>query len=328
MFQFVWLLLAALLLATTACSDDKDNKGPWGLPEGDTASIDDIRAVAQSGSGPAQVVPRTTNLPRGFHGDVHPLLEGQAEFSLRAEISPIRPGRALDYGYFPPHYYDAYRALRPAEVNRNYSAAKLSRLLPEQFDEVGQTWSVDLPTIASLLRQFHPGAGTSLRAPGRRAGPNGAFGLLRAASATHYEVLVRAHGELQLAEGIFLTPSCFLGRMLINRDTKSVEWLKIAVPQDQALNATLTVGLESEALIDIVHIDAMQLEGGDAAIADQLTWDQSLNLTEAATQLKSLFFEFMDIHWTNPEQAMELAAQSGKPILAVVLWGCLDEQNC
>ena len=55
---------------------------------------------------------------------------------------------------------------------------------------------------------------------------------------------------------------------------------------------------------------------------------QEIPYRDAEERLKRLFYDFMEIDWRPPKEAIALAQQEGKPIFAVVLWGSLDDQSC
>jgi hypothetical protein len=273
-------------------------------------------------------VHRGQDLPHGFRGEVHPLLAGGRPLEVTARWSKIRPGRALEYGYFPAPYYKPFVNLKAAQPTKSYAAGDFSTFLPAEIESAGQMWSLDPAKITPFLRQLHGGGSTNLQAPGRRAGPNGAFALLRAVSANHLDIVFRVHAEFQVDTATFVTPSCFLGRLVLNRQTGDIDRFEMKIPQDKPLNVTLTlVRPDVEALIDIIHVESMELSGGDTDV-EKLVWDESVDLQKAHTELKEVFFRFMDIDWVPPTEALAKAKELGKPVMALVLWGCLDEQSC
>lgn len=319
-----------LLLVAVGCTS---GQSPWVLPsqESDGLASDILAGELTDGEPPeSQAVELNHRLQpaAGFRGDVHSLVQEQTQLGIAATWSPIHAGRALRHGFFPQEYYEPFMGLRPAVIQRTYDARDFSAFLPANVESVGQTWSIDPQRVVKFLRQFHTSGSTNLVAPGRRAGPNGAIAILRAISPTHLDIVFRIHAEFALEPGVYLTPSCFLGGMTLNRQTQSVERFEMSIPHDKALNAILTVRLETEALIDIVNIERMELAGGDPEIMDRLTWDESLELSAAHDRLKHVFFPFLDIEWISPDQALAMAQKLQKPIMAVVVWGCLDEQNC
>lgn len=315
-----------VLLSVMGCSEGRDDTLGLPDPQSSTSARDNQTGAVQE---PQPVAPnRDVPVPDGFRGDVHPLLSGHNRLDVAARWSPIRPGRALRVGYFPPVFYEPFTALRTASAQRTYGDRDFSAFLPAQVESVGQMWSVDAERAVEFLRQWCPAASTKLIAPGRRAGPDGMFAILRAVAPTHWDVVLRMHAEFHLEPGVFLTPSCFLGRMIVNRQTGSIDYFSLSIPHDKGLNATLTVRLETEALIDIVNIEQMELVGGDAEIAARVSWEESLDLDVAHERLKQAFFKFLDIDWVPPERALAKAQELAKPVMAVVLWGCLDEQSC
>ena len=263
----------------------------------------------------------------GFRGDVHPALENQT-LKVNAACSLIGKGRGFAAGYFPQQFRGPFEEFAVKTPVRNYSAHDLSGFLPQTFEQPGQIWDIDLKRIAPFLKQFHSGASMKLAAPGRRGGPNGAFGVLRGVSETHYDILTRVHAEFVLAPGTYLTPAYFEGRMLIDRKKRRVEAFSLSVPTNVTLNAMLTAVLPGEALIDIVHLDRMELTGGRPAARKKDGWSQEITLTAARRKLKGTFYKFVEIQWVKPETALAEARKRNRPILAIVLWGDLDDQSC
>jgi hypothetical protein len=284
--------------------------------------------AASATDGTASVLTnRGSDVQVGFRGDVHPAMANQS-LTVKAVCSPIGKGRGFSEGYFPQQFRGPFDVFAVKTPLRNYSAHDLSGFLPQTFEQPGQIWDIDLNRIAPFMKQFHSGASMRLGAPGRRSGPNGAFGVLLGVSDTQYDILARVHAEFVLAPGIYLTPAYFEGRMLINRKKRQVEAFSLSVPTNTSLNATLTAVLPSEALIDIVHLDYMELTGGRPAVWKEDGLSQQITLTEARRKLKGTFFKFADINWVKPERALEEARKQNRPILAIVLWGDLDDQSC
>jgi hypothetical protein len=312
-------VMAALLLSLVGCS--RESEGTWDLGP--------ASPPAEERPSPQPVAAhRSQETAAGYRGEVHPLLQRQAPLTVTAAWSPIEPGRALDFGFFPERFYSPFLDLEPAQLRREVDARLLSGLLPHDVEKVGQVWSLDSPRVREILSQFHSSASTELAAPGRRAGPNGAFGVVRALSPTHADLMLRVHAEFPLERDAYVTPSSFMGRLILNRQAETVEYFRLSVPHDKALNTTLTVRLETEALIDIVNVESMELTAGDPQAAEQVEWSEALEPAVAEKILKQHFYRFVDIDWVPPEQAVAKAQELDKPIMAVVLWGNLDEQNC
>lgn len=292
-------------------------------------------------------------VPDGFRGDVHPALFGQGALELAAHWKPTlleakRHGIKLGVidGTSAPEYSipDDIVALltesTPVRPSASYGAHELSAFLPQELGEPGQMWKIDLVQAEALLQQFH--AGTSMhfdryRQPyGRRPGPPGAFGILRAITPETIDVLFRVHAEFVLSEGAVLyTPACFLGRMLIDRQRGTVESFQMRVPTDRPVNVNLTVTFKlpdqpKNKVTNIVfeHVETMELVGGDLARLAQPDPPGALTLEAAHDELKRDFYKFMDIAWVPAEEMLSLAQAQHKPIFMVVLTSPLDDQSC
>lgn len=200
-------------------------------------------------------------------------------------------------------------------------------------------WKIDPAVAVPLLAQFHPAVSTTFeryhQPYGRRPGPAGAFGILRAVSEEHLDVLFRVHAEIVLKEGaVIYTPACFLGRMLVDRKTGTVEHLRMSVPGEQGVNINITVtfplpGEPGKEVTNIVfeRVEPMELAGGDASAAAG-PWDAEIDEAEAHARLKGAFYKFMDVDWVPIEDAVDTARRLKKPIMAVVLTSPLDDQSC
>jgi hypothetical protein len=69
----------------------------------------------------------------------------------------------------------------------------------------------------------------------------------------------------------------------------------------------------------------MELRTGDDS---EFEWTDNITRAIARTKLTQAFYSFVSIDWVPPEKAVAIAHEQNKPILAVVLWGGLDEQSC
>jgi hypothetical protein len=181
-----------------------------------------------------------------------------------------------------------------------------------------------------------------LVASGRRAGPDGAFALLRALSPSHAEIVLRMHAEFYLTPDdwpadrplirAWYTPAYFLGRVLVNRQTGTVDYFRLALASEQALNVHLTVeakGIgDTRQAHDIVRVEQMELVGGDAWQAQRVAWTKALTPAEAEHRLAKVFYKFLDIDWVPFEQVAAQAKSRNRPIFAIVSWGAFDDQSC
>lgn len=133
-----------------------------------------------------------------------------------------------------------------------------------------------------------------LKAQGRRLGPNGSFAILRAKSAAYLDIAIRVHAEFDITpitwsaempepDQVWYTPSYFTGRIIVNRETGSVDYFHLALPEDTTLNVHVTVSLNHRTMDshDIVRVDRMELIGGDAEFATkELLWDEAISRSE------------------------------------------------
>jgi len=292
------------------------------------------------------VANRAGDTPEGFRGSVHALLR-PARKNIEARWSKLGVGRDELEKSVPPEVYALFAQLKPAAVTQTYSERDFSVFMPRTVESPGQMWALDLDEVARLLRQFHPRPNMHVVSRGRRAGPDGAFALLRAISPTHLDILFRIHAEFDIAQDCWLTPACFWGRMVVNKEKGSVEHFRIWLPTDNPLNMHLTVTESTEhisskpkvfrkimpgdlvfAKRDIVRVERMELASADSADPDGLDWTESIDMEAARLKLKQSFYTFAEIDWVPWSEAVEQARERHKPILAIVLWGALDDQSC
>jgi hypothetical protein len=278
----------------------------------------------------------------GFRGDVHPLLSGSTRLDVTAHWTTVGKGRDRLHRDLNPKLYAWFTELRPARPQQTYTERDFSAFLPVSVGEVGQLWSLDPDKMVRILTQFHRRPSLELVASGRRAGPDGAFAILRALSPSHLDIVFRIHAEFYLtpddwpAKGPLIrawyTPAYFSGRLLVNRHTRAVDHFRLALANDKALNVHLTVeakGIgDTRQAHDVVRVERMELTGGDAALADTITWTKSLSRAEAENRLAKVFYKFLEIDWVPFDQALAQAKSRGRPIFAVVSWGAFEDQSC
>jgi hypothetical protein len=290
---------------------------------------------------------RGAEVQDGFRGNVHPLLTGSTSLELTAHCSEIGRGRDQLDKSVPEAVYRLFSEFTPVAPRHIYTERDFSAFLPESIEGVGQMWEMDVDRVAGFLRQFHERPLMHLVALGRRAGPNGAFAVLRAVSATHLEIVFRVHAEFDLAQNVWLTPACFLGRMIIDREAGTVVHFRMWVPTDNPLNLHLTVAesmkpgdgqpqlfrkIERGDVViskrDIVRIEQMELSSEDRGLTETLDWSDAIGMPQAERKLASAFYVFADIEWVPWKEAVRLAGERHMPVLAIVLWGALDDQSC
>jgi hypothetical protein len=276
----------------------------------------------------------------GFRGDVHPLLHGRTELEVTAHWTKVGEGRDKLQTHVSPEVYAWFTQLQPARPQRTYTALDFSAFLPPTVGDVGQLWSLDLDKPAEILKQFHPHPLMHLVASGRRAGPDGAFAILRAVSPNYLDIVFRVHAEFYLtpSEGRYkdvdawYSPAYFSGRVLVNKTTGTVDHFRLALPTDKMLNVHLTVDGSRIGFIpqphDVVRVERMELIGGDAELVNHISWQKALSPSEADARLAKVFYKSLDIDWTPFDRVLTQARSLNRPIFAVVSWGAIDDQSC
>jgi hypothetical protein len=345
------IVLAAIAFAAALCY----------LPSFTSSSVDEARSsspddaavdVEAPASSAQQAVPvpanRTADVADGFQGEVHPALHGETRLAVTARWT--RPGRGRDKldarvidnleELLPEQMYAVFRDAKPAQQTHVYTQREFSAFMPDKIESAGQLWAMNLDKVAGVLKQFHPNVSMHPRAKGRRAGPDGAFGVLRAVSTGYLDIAFRLHAEFNLTPKeyqhhalpitMWCTPANFTGQMLVNRKAGTVDYFHLDLPRDKTLNMHFTVFadfLKGEQH-DIVRVEHMELTGGDSTVVNGVRWDQFMELAQANAKLAHEFYKFNDIAWVPTEKALSVARESKKPILAMVMWGSLDDQSC
>lgn len=274
-----------------------------------------------------------------FTGNVHPLLHGHTQLGVTAQWTKVGQGRDKLHTIHSA-LYAWFTELQPARAQRTYTERDFSPFLPAAESDVGQLWSLNLDKMAEILKQFHPRPLMHLVATGRRAGPDGAFAILRAVSPSYLDILFRIHAEFYLtpSEGPYkdvdawYTPASFSGRVLVNKNTGTVDHFHLSLPNDKMLNVHLTVDAGrrgyASAVHDIVRVERMELNGGDAELANRIAWQEALSLDEANSRLAKVFCKWQEIDWTPLDQVLTHARSRSRPIMALVSWGAIDDQSC
>ncbi|MGE0193780.1 MAG: hypothetical protein AB7T63_17280 [Planctomycetota bacterium] len=288
---------------------------------------------------------------RAFDGDVHPELDPRSTLVMNATWTGVDldgPGGTRmdryvgmeDQGPFELGARELQMLTRPplAQATKTYSARELSQLLPPALESVGQVWSMEPERWLPFLTQFHPGASVRFEGYttpyGRRPGPAGAFGIVRTLSADRAELQFRVHAEFILAPGVYYTPACFVGRLLLDRTQKRAMWFQVAVPTQRSINVTVHLtGKHPEtgvptATMRFDRVREMALAGGEPVPKAEATPADGISVREAEARLKHQFYKFMDISWVPITKAQELAREQDRPLLVAVLTSPLDDQSC
>jgi hypothetical protein len=278
----------------------------------------------------------------GFRGDVHPLLFGRTRLEVTARWTTVGKGRDQLHRDLNPVLYAWFTSLKPSQPQRTYTERDFSAFLPKAVGKVGQLWTLDADRMVKVLKQFHPRPSLRLIASGRRAGPDGAFALLRAVSPSYLDIAFRLHAEFYLTPDdwpedrplirAWYTPAYLSGRILVNRHRGTVDHFRLGLATDKALNVHLTVEAKGRGgtmqARDIVRVEGMELAGGDGDAAEDVPWTRSLTPAEAQHRLAQVFYKFLDIDWVPFDQVLARARGQGRPIFAIVSWGAFDDQSC
>src|SRR5262245_5190340 len=182
-------LVVALLLTVAAVAYWQQNRYSGG--DSRDAAEPAGRDVVRAGQPIPVALNRGPEVLDGFRGDVHPLLSGQTRLPVTARWTGIGKGRDQLHRDLHPRLYAWFTELRPTRPEQTYTERDFSAFLPKTVGEVGQLWALDPDRMAHFLRQFHPRPSMKLVAVGRRAGPDGAFAILRAVSASHLDIAFR-----------------------------------------------------------------------------------------------------------------------------------------
>lgn len=334
-------LLSAFLVSSLIQSGKQANQDasapaglPGELPAGRKSVPPDQPTPVASNRGPEVL--------DGFRGDVHPLLAGQTRLEVTARWTPVGKGRDQLHRDLNPTLYSWFTELKPARPRLTYTERDFSAFLPEAVGELGQLWSLDPEKMVSILRQFHPRPSMHLVASGRRAGPDGAFAILRAVSPSYLEIAVRIHAEFYLTPDdwpvdrprirAWYTPAYFSGSVLVNRRTGTVDHFRLSLATDKALNVHLTVDVkgigDTRTARDIVKVERMELTGGDNGSVNNVPWTKALTPAEAHGRLAKVFLKSQEIDWLPFDQVLAQARSRNLPIFAVVSWGSFEDQSC
>jgi len=306
------------------------------------------RTSEQPAAEPQQVFtkgePVVTNLGSeiegGFQGDVHPILHGQTKLALTAHWDKVANGNYVSE-MMPPAMCAYILTLEPEIPQQEYSQADFSAFLPQEVVLAGQSWTLDPSQVVTFLKQFRSTASMQLVAQGRRFGPDGAFAVMRGVSSTHLDIAFRVHAEFDITptiwnepfpgpDQVWYTPSYFSGQMIVNRESGTVEYFRMALATEATLNVHITASHTQRTMDshDIVRVDRMELVGGDVEAGSETVWSDEISAQAAHQQLKRAFYKFAEINWLPFEQVKAAARENNQPIFAMVLWGNLDDQSC
>ena len=225
--------------------------------------------------------------------------------------------------------------LSPNQPVKEYGADVFNVFLPPSTVAVGNVWELDPNRLISFLHQFHPGATTAIY-----HGAEGAFACLRAFSSDYAEVAFRIHADFTLESAAYkawqdenssedddnksrFVPSHFVGRLLINLKKGTVRTFSLHLPPRNS-----NVIISAFGGIDMVFVLRMELLTTDETDQDEIAWGAAITAKEAHRALELKFYKFVEVDWLPMDKAVAQAKATNRPIHAISVWGCLDDESC
>ena len=259
------------------------------------------------------------------------VLNSSTSLQVHAHWDPIADSTFRMHKALPEHVelFD----LAPNQPVKEYRTDAFSAFLPPSTVGVGDVWELDANSVVSFLHQFHPGATADLG-----YGEEGAFACLRACSSDYAEIAFRIHAEFTLKSAAYqewqeendereskarFIPSQFAGKILVNLKSGTVRAFSLALP---ARNSN--VDLNAYGGADMVYVPRMELLATDETDQDEIAWDAAITTEEALRMLALKFYKFAEIDWLPIDEAVVQAKATHRPIHAILVWGCLDDESC
>ncbi len=227
--------------------------------------------------------------------------------------------------------------LSPSHPIKEYGTRAFRVFIPSSAVAVGDVWALDADGVVPFLRQFHPGATTTLT-----NGEEGAFACLRAMSSDYAEIVFRIHAEITLAsladfdwewqgeriqddwmDAARFILSQFSGRLVLNLKTGAVRAFSLALP---ARNSNVDFNSFEEC--DMLFVPRMELVAEDADDQGEIAWEDAITAEAARKKLELKFYRFAEIDWLPIDEAIVQAEVTHRPIHAILLWGALDDESC
>ena len=261
--------------------------------------------------------------------------QSSANISVQAHWDPI----ADSFSNLPnesPRHAELCN-LSPSHPVKEYGTEAFKVFIPASAVAVGDVWDLDSEGVVPFLRQFHPGATTTLT-----NGEEGAFACLRAISSDYAEIVFRIHAEIRLAglaefdwewqgeriqddwmDAARFLLSQFAGRLLLNLKKGSVRAFSLALPSRNS-----NVDFNSFERPDMVFVPRMELVAEDADDQSEFAWEEAITVEEARKKLELRFYRFAEIDWLPIDEAVVQAETTHRPIHAILVWGALDDESC
>ena len=259
------------------------------------------------------------------------VLNSSASLQVHAHWKSIADSTFRMHEMLPEHVglFD----LSPNQPVKEYEAGAFKAFLPPSTVGVGDVWELDANRVVAFLRQFHPGATADLG-----YGEEGAFACLRACSSDYAEIAFRFHAEFALKSAAYqewqaenneresearFIPSQYAGKVLVNIESRTVRAFSLGLP---ARNTN--VDLNAFGGADMVFVPRMELLAADETDQDEIAWDAAITMEKAYRALESKFYKFAEINWLPIDEAVRQAKTTNRPIHAILVWGCLDNESC
>lgn len=257
----------------------------------------------------------------------------QASLDVHAHWEPVKTSQ---YGF--GESWPELRDFQPATPLQTYSGNEFNALLPDRLVSVGDIWHLDPADCLVFLKQFHPGASTDLHIDNGDS-PRGGRAILARYNDRLAVVLARFHGEFVLEDG-WLTPGHFQGKLVIDRQTGEVKYLRWKVPPaavnfdagrkiiDGEIGGRPIDPANPPVATDAGILARMELLGGNEEAISAMMWSASIPNVAAWDRLEKELYPFRNIEWVPFEEAVSIARASGKPIHVVTVDGWLCDESC
>ena len=259
------------------------------------------------------------------------VLNSSTRLQVQAHWEPITDSTFGMHKMFPEHVelFD----LSPDQPIKAYGTDAFKAFLPSSTVRVGEVWKLDANRVVSFLRQFHPGATADLG-----YGEKGAFACLRAYSSDYAEVAFRIHAEFTLKSAAYqawqeanderesearFIPSQFAGKVVVNLKSGTVRAFSLALPVRNT-----NVDLNAYGGADMVYVPRMELLAVDQTNEEEISWDAAITMKDALCALELKFYQFAEIDWLPIDETVTQAKATNRPIHAILVWGCLDDESC
>ena len=78
----------------------------------------------------------------------------------------------------------------------------------------------------------------------------------------------------------------------------------------------------------MVFVPRMELLTTDETDQNGIAWDAAITMEEAHRALELKFYKFSEVDWLPIDEAVTQAKATNRPIHAIHVWGCLDDESC